>query len=90
MSALWVDGKKVVEQHVGTFELDTDAEIRIGVKANDGRFFKGRISCVQFYNRALSEVEIAAVKYRCLGKYSSQTITLLNIVKISFPSTSRL
>ena len=71
-----MDGKKVAQQHVGTYELDTDAEIRLGVKANDGRFFKGRMSCVQFYNRALTEVEIAAVKYRCLGKYSSLQIAV--------------
>ena len=45
--------------------IDTDAEIRIGARLNDGRYFKGKISCVQIYSKALSEAEIAAVKGRC-------------------------
>ena len=45
--------------------IDTDAEIRIGARLGDGRYFKGKISCVQIYSKALSEAEVAAVKDRC-------------------------
>ena len=65
ISSIWLDGEIVARQFVGTYDLDTDAEIRIGARLNDGRFFKGSISCVQIYNRALSKSEIAAVKERC-------------------------
>ena len=65
VSSLWIDGKRVVKQDIGTFMIDTDAEIRIGARLNDGRYFKGNISCVQIYSKALSEAEVAAVKGRC-------------------------
>ena len=65
ISSLWIDGKRVVQQAVGIFQIDTDAEIRIGARQNDARYFKGKISCVQIYSKALSEAEVAAVKDRC-------------------------
>ena len=65
ISSLWLDGESVESQDVGSYELDTDAEIRIGAVDHDGRFFRGSISCVQIYNRALSNPEIAAAKERC-------------------------
>ena len=65
VSSLWIDGKRVVQQHIGTFMIDTNAEIRIGARLSDIRYFKGKISCVQIYSKALSEAEVAAVKDRC-------------------------
>ena len=57
--------------------IDTDAEIRIGAQLIDGRYFKGKISCVQIYSKALSEAEVAAVKDRC---FEGRQITLGIIV----------
>lgn len=62
---MWIDGQRVVQQHVGSFMIDTDAEIRIGARQHDGRYFSGKIACVQIYAKELSQEEIAAVKDRC-------------------------
>ena len=65
MSSLWIDGEQVVQENVGSFMIDTDAEIRIGAVLHDRRYFSGRIACMQFYAKALSKEEIDAVKNRC-------------------------
>ena len=70
LSAVWVEGNKVGEINAGIMEIATNHPIRIGVKPNDDRYFKGRISCLQFYNRALSQAEIFAARTKCqnIGK----------------------
>ena len=67
MSASWLEGYKVGEKNVGIFELATNHPIRMGVKDGDSRHFKGRISCLQFYNRVLSQEEIIEAKTTCLS-----------------------
>ena len=64
-SASWLEGYKVGETNAGIFELATNHPIRMGVKVGDSRHFKGRISCLQFYNRVLSQEEIIEAKTRC-------------------------
>ena len=63
----WIDGKMVGEVPIGSMELSTDQFIRIGSGAipADVRTFKGRISCLQIYNRALTQEEIVAAKDAC-------------------------
>ena len=72
LSAIWKDGKKVGEINAGKMEISTNNPIRIAAKPNDNRYFKGRICCIQFYNRALSQEEIIGAKTKCqkLGKKS--------------------
>ena len=65
MSALWIEGRKVHEKNVGKYETGTDQLIRMGAVDFDSRYFKGRISCLQIYDRALAEDEMMAVKSKC-------------------------
>ena len=57
------------EQNISTVELSTSGgSIRMGVLTGDGRFLKGRISCMQVYNKALTEREVRAVRGLCFHK----------------------
>ena len=66
---LWIEGKVCEEQNISTVELNTSGgSVRMGVLAGDDRFLKGRISCLQVYNRALTEREVHAVRGVCFER----------------------
>ena len=66
---LWIEGKVCEEQNISTVELNTSgAAVRMGALTRDGRFIKGRISCMQVYNKALTEREVQAVRGLCFHK----------------------
>ena len=56
---LWVDGALKQAGNIGPHkELGTQGSVRMGVRKKDSRFFKGRISQLQIYNKALSQQQI--------------------------------
>ena len=63
---LWIDGREVSSFNVGQNELATQGDVRIGAVSGGSDFYKGRIACVQIYNKSLSEQELKAVRDRCL------------------------
>ena len=65
---LWIEGKVCEEQNISTVELHTYGAVRMGVLTGDDRFLKGRISCMQVYNKALMEREVHAVRGLCFQK----------------------
>ena len=64
LARLWVDGVEVHQLNVGIYTLGTVGNVRVGVKSDDNRYFKGRVSRVQVYNVALTLEQVQAVKYR--------------------------
>ena len=52
-------------------ELATDSKVRIGAMRKINLYFRGRISCLQVYDQALSVDQIIKVKTRCnqAGEY---------------------
>lgn len=68
---LWIAGREVSSFNVGQNELATQGDVRIGAVSGGSNFYKGRIACVQIYNKSLSEQELKAVRDRCLveGEY---------------------
>ncbi|XP_032232400.2 uncharacterized protein LOC5507775 [Nematostella vectensis] len=65
---LYIDGKRVRRLYLGRFDLKTKGFIRLGAVEHDDRYFKGKISCLQIYDKALSEKEIIEVAGRCAMK----------------------
>lgn len=65
---LWIEGKVYDVLTADQFEQRTQDNIRMGKKDGDLRFFKGRISCLQLYNKALTEREVQAVRGMCFRK----------------------
>ena len=43
---MWVDGIEIDQLHIGVQSLATNYDVTIGVKDDDGRRFKGRVSRV--------------------------------------------
>jgi len=75
---LWVNGEEVAQTIFGSEEQSTQFDVRMGAKAdaNDKRYFKGRICCLQVYNKSLSQQEIIAVQNRTFktgGSASTET-----------------
>ncbi|XP_031566997.1 uncharacterized protein LOC116301965 isoform X2 [Actinia tenebrosa] len=66
---LFVDGMKVNEGNVGSIQLSTNYKIKIGgAKYGDKRLFKGRVSCLQIFNKALTQAQVLAARTRCVEK----------------------
>ncbi|XP_047144351.1 uncharacterized protein LOC100203426 isoform X9 [Hydra vulgaris] len=63
VAQLWHDGKMVKSRNIGQVDLLTNAPIRLGAREGDDRFFKGKIACIQIYDRALSADQIGEVKH---------------------------
>ena len=61
---MWVDGTEAKQLNVGVSPLSTNYNVRMGVKDDDSRRFKGRIARVQVYNIALNLGQVTAVKSR--------------------------
>ena len=66
IARVWIDGAKAGELQVGKMEIATNDSVRMGAVTNHRSYFRGRVSCLQIYNRALTQDEIEAVKSRCL------------------------
>ncbi|KAJ7352861.1 hypothetical protein OS493_033406, partial [Desmophyllum pertusum] len=64
VARMWIDGTEVAQSNDGVFTLSTSSNVRIGVKSDDSRYFKGRIARVQVYNVALNLEQVLAVKTR--------------------------
>ena len=63
MARLWLDGKQIAELDIGAgMTLATQDDVRMGVKEDDDRYFKGRITSMQVYDVALTAEQINAVK----------------------------
>lgn len=78
IASLWKNGRRVASRRVGRFELRTQYDVRMGARTGDGRYFKGRIACMQIYNYALPARRQLAVMFRCTkGKFYIPTQTLL-------------
>ena len=56
---LWADGAlKQMRKMAAGVELGTQGSVRMGVRENDKRYFKGKISQLQIYDVALSQMQI--------------------------------
>ena len=60
VNSLFVNGQLSTTQNIGTgFEISTnDAQVRMGVKIGDGRYFTGRIAQMKVYEVALNKEQI--------------------------------
>ena len=69
---LWVDGAlKLTRNTIAGVELGTQGSVRMGVRKNDKRYFKGKISQLQIYNEALSQQQILKLATKPKGEKNS-------------------
>ncbi|CAH1265253.1 COLEC11 [Branchiostoma lanceolatum] len=65
MASLWNNGEVVGQANVGVVEVETQYQVQVAMKDGDSRFFAGRIACLQLYNYAMTEEQIATARDRC-------------------------
>ena len=64
---LWQDGREVAFRNIGSMQIATQFDVRIGARqiVNDYDFFRGRVACLQFYSTALTQREIGKARIAC-------------------------
>ena len=65
---LFVNRRFTARKYIGRIRLATNYPVRMGARIGDGRYFRGRISCMQVYNGALSLRQIISKKRRCFRR----------------------
>ena len=66
IATVWVNNGTVIRRSIGAkMELATQSDVRVGASRNQDNHFRGRISCLQFYDQALSVDQIIEAKARC-------------------------
>ena len=79
---LWADGAFKQTRNLGAgVDLGTQGSVRMGVRKNDNRYFKGKISQLQIYNEALSQQQILKLATKPKGEKS--------LVQVRFRVTTR-
>ena len=66
IATVWANNNTVMLRYIGEeMELATQSDVRVGASRRKQEHFRGRISCLQFYDQALSVDQIIEVKARC-------------------------
>lgn len=66
VASVWVNESMVMNKSIGTnVELATQGNLTIGASNNHEMQFYGKVSCLQFYDQALSVDQIMKIKTRC-------------------------
>ncbi|KAI8519045.1 hypothetical protein Bbelb_023020 [Branchiostoma belcheri] len=68
VASLWNNGKLVGQKRIEVPSVATEGAVRVAVRDGDGRYFAGRIACIQLYNYAMTTEEIVAARDLCGGR----------------------
>ena len=68
VAKLYINGRRVARRRIGKISLATNYEIRVGARQGDRRYYRGRISCLQFYSAALTTNMIRRRMKTCFRK----------------------
>lgn len=67
IAEVYIDGRRMARRRIGRIRLATNYPIRVGARKGDARRLKGRIACLQIYNKALNARQIRARMNMCFG-----------------------
>ena len=73
---LFVNRIFTTSKYIGRIRLATNYPARMGSRVGDRRYFRGRISCMQVYDKALTTRQILRRKRRCFRKGIHQLATI--------------
>ena len=62
---LFVNNRFTARARIGRIRLATNYPVRMGARIGDRRYFRGRIACMQVFDRALSRSQILRRRRRC-------------------------
>ena len=78
LQKLWVNGQMVASKNLGSIELETRNDARSGASQGNTVYYKGRITELRVYNRALTKEEIVtAMTSRALLKRKGNLLILV-------------
>lgn len=77
IARLFVNKRFVVSRRIGRFRLATNYPVRMGARIGDRRYFRGSISCMQVYKKALTAGQIIARRTRCFKRGTTFLLTHL-------------
>lgn len=65
VAKLFVDAVQVKHKRIGRFYLSTNYPSRMGARIGDRRYFRGRVTCMQVYDKALNAAQIRLARRLC-------------------------
>ena len=66
LATVFVDNSTVIQRYISAkMNLATQFDVRVGATRKQKHYFRGRISCLQIYDQALSVDQIVKIKTRC-------------------------
>ena len=65
LATLWNDAIPIAQRNIGKIELATNYPAISGKKPRDKRIFRGRIACLQIFDRALTGRQLRVIKKKC-------------------------
>ncbi|XP_078616877.1 uncharacterized protein LOC144885085 isoform X2 [Branchiostoma floridae x Branchiostoma japonicum] len=65
VESIWNNGEMVGQKHIGISSVASQYPIRVAVRDGVNRRFRGRISCLQIYNYAMTQEQIVSARRRC-------------------------
>lgn len=66
IATLFVNSKPVLRKKIGSFDLATNYDVYLGARPGDKQYLRGRVSCLQFFDKALSSHQVAQMEKNCL------------------------
>ena len=78
IATVWINNGTAMRKSIGAKrELATQTDVRVGASSDQEKHFRGRVSCLQFYDQALSVDQIIEAKARCnqSSKYTLRNCT---------------
>ena len=68
IARLFVRNRFVASRRIGRIRLATNYPVRMGARIRDKRYFRGSISCMQVYKKALTARQILTRRTRCFKR----------------------
>ena len=72
IATLFVNSKPVVRKKIGSIELSTNHDVFLGARPGDKQYFRGQVSCLQFFDKALRSHQVVNLEKSCFrgtGKF---------------------
>lgn len=64
-ATLFVNSKPVVRKKIGYFDLSTNHDVYVGGRPSEKQFFRGKLSCLQFFDKALTSHQVKKMEKNC-------------------------
>lgn len=82
LATLWNDAIPISQRNIGKIQLATNYPAISGKKLRDRKIFRGRIACLQIYDRALNGRQLRSIKKKCFRGLWGLLQLFVTVIKI--------